>query len=201
MGIDTQEHIRAFVAVEMPDKIRDELSRLQSKLQQSCGFCPAKWVTPASIHLTLQFLGNVPLSKIGGIKNALTKLSSFYNAFEVTLAGLGVFPGIHSPRVVWVGLGGDLEQLSKIQKHLEQLLAESGFNPETRPFSPHLTLARIRDEASSADRQKLGQVISSMTYKPGCKIPVRSISLIKSQLTPSGPIYTVLSSADFKPES
>ncbi len=198
MENNSARYIRAFIAIEMPEDVTKELSRLQSKLQQSCGNCPARWVTPSSIHLTLKFLGNVPVSGIGGIKKAMAALSSFYDASELTLEGLGVFPGIYRPRVVWVGLAGDLDKLSKIHKHLEQLLAEAGFPPEPRPFSPHLTLARIRDEASSAERQKLGQVINSITYKPGHKIPVRRINLIESRLAPSGPVYTILSSADLR---
>jgi 2'-5' RNA ligase len=105
---------------------------------------------------------------------------------------------MNRPRVIWVGLDGNLKRLADIQKQIEQLLSGVGFIPETRPFSPHLTLARVREEASPAEKQKLGQIISSMTFKSGCIIPVRSINLMKSQLTPHGPVYSVLFSADLK---
>jgi 2'-5' RNA ligase len=91
--------------------------------------------------------------------------------------------------------------MSKIQKRLEQLLAGLGFNPENRPFSPHLTLARVRDEASASDKKRLGQAISATVCDNKCSIPVHSISLIKSQLTTAGPIYTILSSATLGPQS
>jgi 2'-5' RNA ligase len=188
------KQVRAFIAVELPDNTKRELTDLQEILKQACGSCPARWVAVENIHLTLNFLGDVPLSRLDAIKSAVTQACSGFDTFELALAGLGAFPSLSSPRIVWAGLNGNVEELSKIQKRLEQLLAGLGFVPENRPFSPHLTLARVRDEASAADKKRLGQAIGSTTCGSDCGIHVGSISLIKSQLTPSGPIYTVLSS-------
>ena len=187
--------VRAFIAIELPDEARRDLAHLQEKLKQACGYCPAKWVAPGSIHLTLNFLGDVPLPKLEDIKSAVAQAGLASRPFELALGGLGAFPNLERPHVVWVGLDGDLDRLVKMQKHLEELLAKLGFPPENRPFSPHLTLARVRDEASPADRKKLGQVIGATVRENNCSIPVHSISLIKSQLTPAGPVYTVLFSA------
>ena len=135
------------------------------------------------------------LAKLDDIKSAIARTTNRVKAFELTLDGLGAFPNLDRPHVVWVGLGGDIERLSGIQNTLEQHLAGLGFSPENRPFSPHLTLARVRDEASAADKQRLGQAIASTACDTDCSIPVQQVSLIKSQLTPSGPIYTVLFSS------
>ena len=195
MAEHNTEQVRSFIAVELPQEIKIELAHLQERLKRACGYCPAKWVAVESIHLTLNFLGDVPLSRLDDIKSAVAQAAVASDTFELALDGLGAFPNLERPHIVWVGLSGNVEKLSKIQKRLEQLLVMLGFNSENRPFSPHLTLARVRDEASAADKKSLGQAISSTTCKTDCPIPVRQVSLIKSQLTPAGPIYTVLSSA------
>jgi 2'-5' RNA ligase len=185
--------VRSFIAIELPQEIKSELAHLQERLKRACGYCPAKWVAIESIHLTLNFLGDLPFSRLDDIKNAVAQAAVASDILELGLDGLGAFPNLERPHIVWVGLSGNVEKLSKIQKRLEQLLAGLGFSPEIRPFSPHLTLARVRDDASAADKKRLGQVISSTTCKTDCLIPVRQVSLIKSQLTPAGSIYTVLS--------
>ena len=195
MAENNAELVRAFIAVELLDDARRELANLQERLKRACGYCPARWVAVENIHLTLNFLCDVPLSKLDAIKSAVTQACHGFDTFDLTLAGLGAFPNLESPRVVWVGLNGDVEELSKIRKRLEQLLTGLGFVPENRPFSPHLTLARVRDEASPADKKRLGQAIGATACESDCRIQVSSINLIKSQLTPAGPIYSVLFSA------
>jgi len=192
---NNSKQVRSFIAIELPKETKRELARLQERLKRVCGYCPAKWVAAESMHLTLNFLGDVPLVKLDDIKRAVAQATVGTEAFEFTLANLGAFPDLERPHVVLVGLGGDIERLLKIQKHLDQLLAGLGFDPENRPFSPHMTLARVRDEASAADKKRLGQAISSTTCDTDRSIEVRAISLIKSQLTSAGPIYTVLFSA------
>lgn len=196
MAENNSEQVRSFIAIELPQETKHELARLQERLKRACGYCPARWVAAESIHLTLNFLGDVPRSKLDDIKSAVAQACAEAGTFELALASLGAFPNLERPHIVWVGLSGDVERLLKIQKRLEQLLAGLGFDPENRPFSPHLTLARVRDEASAADKKRLGQAICSTTCKTDYSIPVRQVSLIKSQLTPAGPVYTILSSAE-----
>lgn len=195
MAGNNAEQVRVFIAAEVPDNTKRELTALQKRLQRACSYCPAKWVVVENIHLTLNFLGDVQISRLDAIKIAIAQACRRFDTFELALAGLGAFPNLENPRIVWVGLNGNVEKLSKIQKQLEYLLAGLGFTPENRPFSPHLTLARVRDEASAADKKRLGQAVGSTACEKGCPIPVRQVSLIKSQLTPAGPIYTVLFSA------
>ena len=193
MTENSAEKVRLFTAIELPGETKRELARLQEELKRICGRCPTRWVAAESMHLTLNFLGDVLLSKLGDISVAFQAVATF-GAFELTLADLGAFPNLERPSVIWVGLDGNTDRLCKIQKSLEELLAGLGFNSETRPFRPHLTLARVRDEATAADKKKLGQAMCSTIRQADCSVPVCAISLVKSQLTSGGPIYTVLSS-------
>jgi RNA 2',3'-cyclic 3'-phosphodiesterase len=187
--------VRSFIAVEVPLKTKQELSNLQEGLKQACGHCPARWVAPDAIHLTLKFMGDVPVPKLDLVKRSILQAVAGVDSFDLVLAGLGAFPSLENPNLVWVGLSGEVENLFNIQKRLEHLLAGQGFSPENRPFSPHLTLARVRGEATAADRKRLGQAIGSMACKTDNGIPVHQVSLIKSQLAQAGPIYTIIFSA------
>jgi len=186
--------LRSFIAIELPEETKLELARLQNRLKASCGYCPAKWVAPQSIHLTLNFLGDVDTARLEEIKQAIALTASQFEPFELRLAESGAFPNLERPQVVWVGLKGDIGRLEQIQKQLELRLVPLGFRAENRPFSPHLTLARLRDEASAGDRKRLGQAIAAAACDTGCMVPVTAINLMKSELTSAGPVYTRLAS-------
>jgi RNA 2',3'-cyclic 3'-phosphodiesterase len=186
------EKARLFIAIELSYEVKSELTRLQERLKKACGFCPARWVAADNIHLTLNFLGDVALVKVDDITTAIQTTAREFSAFELSLSETGAFPNLDRPHVVWVGLGGEVAKLLSLQKRLESLLADVGFKPEDRAFSPHLTLARVKDEASPADKKRLGEAIAKTKCEDKCTVPVDSISLIKSELTPSGPVYTIL---------
>jgi len=184
------EKIRTFIAVELPAELK------QAKLKSSNP--PVKWVDPANIHLTLKFLGDVDVAITGKITTALEEVVRGMPPFSIEATKLGVFPNINRIQIIWVGLFGDLPKLSGLQKRIEENLKPLGFPPEGRPFTPHLTLARVRDYARPEDRQKLGQLISAASFEGKYKIPVNSVNLMKSQLTREGPIYTKISAVTLK---
>ncbi len=198
MAENITEQVRSFIAADLPQEAKTKLAYIQEGLKQACRYCPAKWVATENIHLTMKFLGAVPRTKLYDINSAVARVCEDFDKFDLALAGLGAFPSLDHPHVIWVGLTGDIEPLSRLQKCLEQALAKLGFIAENLPFSPHLTLARVNDEASSVDRKRLGEAVGSTTYQTNCCIPVRKVSLIKSQLTPAGPVYTTLSSATLR---
>jgi 2'-5' RNA ligase len=191
------EQIRAFIAIELPREIKQELMNIQSRLE-SKSRAPAKWVEPGSIHLTLKFLGNIDTEIIPKINTTLEKAAAGILPFSLELDGLGVFPGQSRVRVVWVGLAGDLDRLSRLQQRVESDLVLLGFSTEGRGFSPHLTLARVRENATPAERQELGRLISETKLDPGARLEVRAIHLIKSHLTRTGPIYTPINTVELK---
>lgn len=181
---------RAFVALELPSTIRSELASIQKLLQRQFN-CPAKWVACDNIHLTLSFLGEISPEALENAKQSVSEVATGQNALNLSFDKLEAFPNLMQPRIVWVGLNGELSGLMSLQARLEQLLRRRGLSLEERRFSPHLTLARVRDEASYSDRQLLGQILSSTNIHQA-RFSARSISLIKSLLTPHGPSHSTL---------
>jgi 2'-5' RNA ligase len=189
--------VRAFIAIELPDEIKGELGRIQSKLKTP-GQDYVRWVDPNGIHLTLKFLGDTPQDKITDITAAMTSSVQGVQPFNLSIKGLGVFPNPNRTQVAWVGLVGELDTLSKLQKQLEANLEKLGFAAEKRLFSPHLTLARLRNQALPLERQAFGKLISETGFTSDKVLKVSAISLMKSQLTRRGASYSRLSSAAFK---
>ncbi|MFC1962074.1 RNA 2',3'-cyclic phosphodiesterase [Chloroflexota bacterium] len=182
------EQIRAFIAIELPERLKTALRRLQSQLKTG-GHYPVKWVDPPSIHLTLKFLGNISSAQIDDITRTIVKSVAGISPFGLEVSGLGVFPNPRKVQVVWVELGGELDPLRRLQQRLESNLVELGFSPEARGFTPHLTLARVRNHASLQERLDLGQLIAGTRFEDVVAFPVSSLTLMRSQLTPEGAIY------------
>lgn len=173
------------------------LARLQNRLKTGSQ-APVKWVDPESVHLTLKFLGNIDTGLTGRITAALEEACRGIRPFSLEISRLGVFPNARRVRVVWVGLTGETEKLGQLQKRLDDGLAPLGFKAELRPFTPHLTLARVREQAGPDERQALGQLVAGTAVEGGGSVNVNTIHLMRSQLTRSGPIYTQISSVILK---
>ena len=189
------EQLRAFIAIELPVGLRKAIARIQNKIKED-GPSPVKWVNPENIHLTLKFLGNIDENIIGKVSGAMKEAVPGILPLHLELGGLGVFPDLRRVQIIWIGLNGDLERLSRLQKRIDANSVSLGFRAESRPFKPHLTLARVRDRAASDDRQSLGQLITSNQFKEDYSFNVDSIELIKSQLTREGAIYSIISSVN-----
>ena len=187
------EQVRSFIAIELPDGLKQELSQLQAKLK--AGKQPGvKWADPYGIHLTLKFLGNIAIDKTGEITRVIEEAAKGTVPFHLEVKPLGVFPNLRRVQVVWVGISGEVDKLGQLQQRLESGLARLGFTPESRPFMPHLTLARLRDQASLDERQRLGQLIASTSFESAHSIKVDAVNLMESQLTREGAIYSRISS-------
>ncbi|MFC1908997.1 RNA 2',3'-cyclic phosphodiesterase [Chloroflexota bacterium] len=191
------EQVRSFIAIELPEEIRLALARLQDRLKSGKQY-PVKWVDPYSIHLTLKFLGDVSLDSVGQIANAMERAAGRISSFQLEIKGLGVFPNLRRVQIAWVGLSGNTGQLDQLQQRLESGLASLGFAPESRPFKPHLTLARLRDRALPDERNSFGQLITSTEFEVGHVFNVDSINLMKSQLTRRGAVYSLISSVPLR---
>ena len=187
------ETIRAFVAVEMPPEVREALSAVVRSLD-ACRIGGLRTVDPASAHLTLKFLGNVPAPRVGAIEEALVDAATRSAPFRLRLGETGTFPERGAPRVLWVGLAGDTDALAALRSRTEAALEPLGFAPESRPFRPHLTLARMGDRSALADRNRARDALSSSPVEPGPAFRVESISLMRSILRPEGARYERLAS-------
>jgi len=191
------EQIRSFIAIELPDEIRSALAELQTGLQKEKQ--PAvKWVDPYGIHLTLKFLGSIAVSQINDVTSAIEQAARGFTPLALEVKDLGVFPNFKRVRVVWVSMGGDISRLKQLQQRLESSLIPLGFARESRPFTPHLTLARVREKASPTEQQRFGQLIASAKFETAHHFTADSISLMQSQLTTGGAIYRQITSASLK---
>ncbi len=191
------ELVRSFIAIELPPELTAELSTLEEKLKAG-QHSFVKWVDPESIHLTLKFLGNVPAETMPRIVEATTRAAQPWPPFSLQIRGTGAFPNWQRPQVLWVGIEGELDRLTALHRDLESALSPLGFPPESRAFSPHLTLGRIRERASSGDRRRFGQWAQSVRLEARVPFQVDGVRLMKSQLTPGGPVYSQLASVLLK---
>ena len=190
------EPIRAFIAIELPTELKLKLDQLQAKLRRDEP-PGVKWVRPEGVHLTLKFLGNIAADTTPEIIKAMEESVQAVIPFHLVAQELGGFPSLKRLQVAWVGIAGELDRLGKLQRQLESNLAKLGFVPESRPFTPHLTLARLGEVVLPAERQRFGNLIASTSFEAS-DINVTSISLMKSRLTREGAIYSRLSLVTLK---
>lgn len=177
--------IRTFIAIELSNAVRQKIAELQEELKRDRE--KISWTKPENIHLTLKFLGDTEESKISFIADALTEIASDYKLFDLSVSGLRVFPNFRRPRVLWVGLPNPPTALIEIAKKIEAHLAEIGFAKEDRPFSPHLTIGRVKAGLSNSLIEK----IKARQFDGG-EFSANEILIIKSDLHPKGAVYTPL---------
>lgn len=176
---------RAFVAIDLPDSVRSSLAAAQQTLK-SYGF-RVKWVRPQSIHLTLKFLGNIEVAQADAVVDAMTQAAKGCATMALAPSGLGVFPNARRPRVLWVGIGGQLDRLKDLQQALEAQLADVGFPKESRPFKGHLTLGRVKGKIAAP---RLQAALADLGTFEADSFEANQIILFKSQLQSSGAVYT-----------
>lgn len=179
--------IRAFIAADLPASVREALGELQGAMRGSG--LQARWTRPQGIHVTLKFLGNVQPEQIPAIRAAMEEAAQGFGPMEARVGDVGAFPNEHRPRVVWVGLEEPTGGLVALHRRLEAALKPLGFEPEGRPFRPHLTLARIKAPG------RAGGVVRALEAHRGVeigKITVDRIVLYQSTLKPTGALYTAL---------
>jgi len=192
------QQIRAFIAIELPDSLKDGLTKLQERLQEQAPPRAVRWVRPEGIHLTLKFLGPTPVDQIESLTEALISACAPFSPFTCTIGGLGCFPNPRRPRVIWVGVEEPTGVLQQMQRAIEDACADLGFKRERRGFHPHLTLGRLRDRTPSADLHTIGGLIQKMEIAPLGTLAVRGVSLIRSELRPTGAVYTTLREIDLE---
>ncbi len=182
--------LRLFIACELPDEVLNALGQVQNDLERA-GTEQLRWVRPEGIHLTLKFLGNVEAALVDDV---IAALSTWIQPFSLRLRPdrLGGFGG-RRLRVVWVGLDGQTQELSELAKTVERALEPLGFPAERRPFAPHLTLARVRDRASAAERERLSDLLESYTMLSLPEFSLSRAALIQSILGPGGATYRTIS--------
>ena len=186
--------LRAFIAIELPVDLQIEISQLIERLQKKAGKSSVRWVSTENIHLTLKFLGDIPSSEVAKIQDLLIIESARHQPITLEIGKLEAFPGQKRPRVILLGVDTPIE-LASLQRGLETTLAKQGYPIEQRPFSPHLTLGRVRETASISELASLTSSLIDVKIEPLEKVLVDKIHLFKSDLKPGGSVYTKLLSA------
>jgi 2'-5' RNA ligase len=184
--------IRAFVAIELPQQILEQLAEVQSYFKASLPKGCVRWVRPEGIHLTLKFLGEVPHSQVDLIKSALGQAAFTVPAFTFAVGQAGCFPSLRRPRVVWIGVQQSGETLKRLHRAVESAIAPLGYPTEARPFNPHLTLGRVAHQVSPGDLRRLGDGVISANVGQLGQVKADEVALIQSHLKPTGAEYTAL---------
>jgi RNA 2',3'-cyclic 3'-phosphodiesterase len=179
--------VRAFVAFPLPEAIMIRISDVQERLKPYR--LPVHWVKPENVHLTLKFLGEISTDTINDIGEVLEDTVREYAPLMFFIKGLGVFPNIKKPRVLWIGISGDIQPLAEIQANLETKLEKKGIAKESRPFKSHLTLGRIKRDIHPENLFDILRSFSDFTSEP---FEAKELVLYKSKLNPSGASYTKL---------
>ncbi len=186
--------LRAFIALELPTFLQDAIQTATASLRKTLDSDLIHWTSPHNVHLTLKFLGDVSPANIDILKQMLTMESAQHSAFDVYVEGIGSFPTSKRPRVLWVGLNAPAA-LPSLAHGIETASAKLGYPTEERGFSPHLTIGRVRQNASAADLQKIRAALDETKIGNLGLARIDAIKLYKSDLQPSGSVYTHLFSA------
>jgi 2'-5' RNA ligase len=185
---DTQ---RLFIAIDLAPAVRRWLEKARSVLEPAMPPGAVRWVDAEDIHITLKFLGEIPVGRIDFVRGAMDRSMEGVNPFSLAVEGLGCFPNTAHPRVVWAGVRSEPLLLS-LQKRLEDNLSAAGFERERRAFSPHLTLGRVKDGVEESLLRKLGAAVEGARPEPPVEMTVNGLCLFRSVLQRSGAEYSVL---------
>jgi 2'-5' RNA ligase len=182
--------MRVFIAIDIDKVIKDDLADLQREMLGKVDIRQgdARWVNPDRMHLTLKFLGEIDDKQLVDVCKITEEVGSRHNCFDIEIGGVGSFGG-KSARVLWVGAGKDSENLLKLQDDLETQLAFAGWAEENRKFEGHLTLCRIKNVKAGF---KLAQLTKEYEDYRLDVMPVEAVCIYQSELTPEGPVYTLL---------
>ncbi len=197
--------MRTFIAIEMPAAVRDLLADLQQRLDHTLNDAHAgnrvRWTTAPNLHLTLRFLGETSDSQRSIVERELASRLHLQPAFALGLHQLGCFPNWGRPTIVWGDFTGATGQLASVQALVETAVRVAGFAAEERPFTPHLTIGRVKKDVTAREQQQLGEVLqqaqarsAALMAAPAAQFTVDAVAFVQSELRPSGPVYTTLTS-------
>lgn len=183
--------IRVFIAVDLPPAIQESVEKQTAHLRRTLGDDLIRWVPAQNMHLTLKFIGNIAASHLDFLKQMLTQSVNSQRQFDLQVGGIGSFPNLKRPRVLWVGIHAPAD-LTSLQKNVEAGAVRLGYEKEERAFSPHLTLGRVRQNVSAADLQRIRSALENTQIGRIGTATIEAVHLYKSDLHTDGSIYTKL---------
>ena len=186
------ETLRLFIAVELTPEVHRAMAQLQDALKRQLPPKAVRWTKPDGIHLTLKFLGDTPQDKEQSVVQGMTAAAAGFAPFEFQVAGFGCFPNPRKANVLWVGVPEMPKALAGLQRAVDLRMHTLGYEKETRPFSPHLTLGRVNKTISPGERQQLAEVIAKTQVAQLGTVPAHEVILFESNLLPGGAVYSAL---------
>jgi RNA 2',3'-cyclic 3'-phosphodiesterase len=191
--------LRVFIAVEIPLTIRKAILEKTESMRNALGTL-IRWVPVENMHFTLKFIGEVSPGNVELLSEMLTLEAKGSAPFPMQVGGLGSFPGPRRARVIWIGIQSPAALVS-LQHGIESATARLGYEPETRSFSPHLTIGRVRQQVSAGEQQQIRAALEKTQVGDLGKAEITEVHLFKSDLQPGGPIYTRLFSVPLEKTS
>ena len=185
---------RVFCAIELPDVVRARLEDHVSRLRKQVPDVAASWSRVENIHLTLKFFGNVAVGRIPRISEAAERAVKQASTFSIRVGETGVFPRPSRPQVLWIGVSDPSDQLTALQEKFENECAAEGFPKENRAYRPHLTIARLGKPEGA---RRLAEAHLAMQFEP-IDVKVKELVLFRSELSPKGSKYTVISASSLE---
>ncbi|MGD2156677.1 MAG: RNA 2',3'-cyclic phosphodiesterase [Anaerolineales bacterium] len=183
--------IRAFIALDLPIEVQECLDQVSERLEKPLADVPIRWVPAKNIHLTLKFLGDVSVNNLEVLTKMLEVEVVAHHEFQISVGGIGAFPKIRRPRVIWIGVEAPSELIS-LQRSIESQTAKLGYAKDRRSFSPHLTLGRVSRNATPREVRKIGNLLNETKIGFLGVAPVKEVHLYRSDLKPGGAVYTRL---------
>lgn len=186
--MDREVRIRVFLAIPLASLFEEEVAAFINPLKRS--YPEVRWVQPSGIHVTLRFFGPVSRDEISKIRPCVIPFTKPVRPFEVFLQGFGAFPHLKRPRVLWVGMEGDLAPLKKLHREIEESLSQAGYPIEEREFKPHLTIGRVKEGGRISG-------LEGIAFKPTEPKLIQEAVLFESRLTPEGARYEAIETYPF----
>ncbi len=186
-------HLRLFVAISLPEPVRDEIIRVQEELQPLVPRDVTRWTRPDQLHLTVRFLGNVSADSVESLKQSVNAVCRNAGPLFLRAGGVGFFPNPRSPRVVWAGIHDHEGQLADLQRQIESAVGPFSPEPGEKNFTAHVTLGRLKNP-KLADNQNLAARAQSLENRQFGEWTAHEIEIIRSELSPAGSCHTLLAS-------
>ena len=188
-----RNQIRAFIAVDLSESIRSGVAKLIKAVEPHVD--DTKWVSPENLHVTLKFLGDVPLNELPALIKAVQKGTENVEAFDLEFLGCGAFPDLLSPKTIWLGCDRGADELTILASRIEDELFRLGYPKESRRFSPHLTIGRLKKGGAA---RSLAEFFDVYKEKPFGSCGVDEVVIYSSELTRQGPKYDALATVPLK---
>ena len=192
MTDSTSDQVRLFIACEIPEDVKEDIGKVIETLRGRSGSA-VRWIRSEGVHVTLKFLGEVPIKKLPSVKLAIQEATVGHSPFELEFSNIGTFGGREGLRIMWVGIAGDVLRLEALVRAVNAAMSVVGFEPERRPFRPHLTLGRVKDEIPTRQRAEIEVAVAKMAV-PSTSWRTTQVSLMRSRLTSAVASYEVIAS-------